>query len=369
MTEINIPIDAATLKLLNEFGFIQSEKDPKLYEIEIENGKAFVDFRKENGRRYTIINGKSGKPDNIPILQAFKEARDKLQSSSVEHSEKQPPQNHAENLAGNAKRTIPSHEAGDKSKLGTPDTGEQKREAIPGNMGKDTNTPPILSSSTGVKIPPSPSPTKTVWDELATAYEFDIVEIFGNAGDGKSKTALKIAMDAIVQGKKVKYIDTERGFLRSEREKLGSAYQYISNMRDLMSFVRNIPADIDFLVIDSVGYPVLTEWAKMGVNERGNALTQIIAVKDYIKDWAINNNKIALVINQPDSDFGKAADYVNRPFGDKGQFVIKEVFRIERKVSSPTMTKSVLKVFRSRHDARDIVVATIEITNDGVKIS
>lgn len=217
----------------------------------------------------------------------------------------------------------------------------------------------------------TPAPIKTVWDELATAYEFDIVELFGNAGDGKSKTAMKIALDAISQGKKVKYIDTERGNTKTEREKLGTAYQYISGMTQLMQYAKNIPSDIDLLIIDSIGYPVLTEWAKLGLNDRGNALTQLIAIKDLVKDWAINNRKIALVINQPDSDFGKAADYVNRPFGDKGQFVIKEVFRIERQktvVSAKPMTKSVIKVFRSRYDARDTVVATVEISGDGTKI-
>jgi len=127
MTEIII--DEPTIKLLGEMGFIQSDEDEKLYEIEIARGKARVDFRKENGRRYAMIDGKAVKPDNIPILQAFKEARDKILQSSKN------------------------------------DTGGNG-EANPGNMGQNVTNPPILKSNfEGVKFPPAPNLTKTVWDE------------------------------------------------------------------------------------------------------------------------------------------------------------------------------------------------------------
>ncbi len=210
-------------------------------------------------------------------------------------------------------------------------------------------------------------PTKSWWDEMKLAYEIDICEIFGGAGDGKSQTVKQIALEEIAKGKKVCFVDTERGFLKTDIAKLGSAYRYIPNLKGLMDFAKNLPKEPDLIIIDSVGYPVLTEWAKLGVNEKGNSLTQIIAIKDMLKDWAINNNKQVIVTNQPDSDFGKAADYINRPFGDKGQFVIKEVFKIERIKRDPNKTISVLKAFRSRHDGFGTQIASVEITSEGVK--
>ena len=261
-----------------------------------------------------------------------------------------------------AKVKLPSSGAEIKKEAGTDDT--KGKETILKKVDTTIQSPP------GVTSPASPTLTKSVFfDEIVPLYEIDICEIFGGAGDGKSRVAKQIAEEAIERKKKVLYVDTERGFLKRDLHKLGDSYRYISNLKGVMDLVRNIPSEVDVLILDSVGYPVLTEWAKMGVNERGNALTQIIAAKDLIKDWAISNGKVAIVINQPDSDFGKAADYVNRPFGDKGQFVIKEVFLIKKVSSTPTMTKSVIESYRSRHDARGVRIATVEISDSGVKIS
>lgn len=347
-------------KLLEELGFKEDEKKPGDYKIEYtennESVDAHVDYRKENGRRWARIAGKFVKsPDDIDILRKFKEEKDKLQSSGVGNST---------SIAMNSPSTRDTSQSSN-------DDLEKKDSRIGGGL------PPSIPHSTPISSPANKTYInaenmklpQTFLDELVTAYEIEIAEIFGNAGDGKSTVVAKFALDAIAQGKKVLFVDTERGFTKRTREKLGNTYKYISNMKGLMDFCAQIPKDIDLLIIDSVGYPVLTEWAKLSMDDKGGALTKIIAIKDMIKDWAINNNKVAIVTNQPDSDFGKDRNYVNRPFGDKGQFVIKEVFKIERVESSPVRTKSVLKVFRSRYDARGVKVADIEITNDGVKIT
>lgn len=377
-------IDKPTLELLKQMNFIPSKKDPKLYETAIDGGKAYVDFRRVDGRRYAMVNNKPvDDEDSIPILKAFKDERKKIEDALLQKI--------------GADKQTESHENKLDSKIqqhaGVKSSSDKKNESCinspmgnshtPATTNKEQQPkPPAASQSSGGTVftnsmiptpPPAPDTkprTKNVFlHDMIPAYDIDICEIFGNAGSGKSQFAKQVSLDAIMEGKKVLYVDTERGFLKTDIKKLGAAYQYVSNLKAVLDLVQKIPKDIDLFVLDSVGYPVLTEWAKLGVNERGNALTQIIAIKDYIKDWAINNNKVAIVINQPDSDFGKDKDYVNRPFGDKGQFVIKEVFYIERaKASTVDRTVSVLTSFRSRFEGRGTVVAQIEISGDGVKI-
>src|SRR3989337_3821388 len=138
---MTIEIDELTKNLLKRMGFIPSEKDPKLFEIEIENGKAFIDFRKENGRRYASLKGVMVKPDNISILQAFKEARDKLQLSTDNPEDK------------------------------------EKREASSGNMGQQSTpvVPPVKKSDVGDRIPAAPT-----FDFIKELVGDDILELFGD---------------------------------------------------------------------------------------------------------------------------------------------------------------------------------------------
>ena len=326
---MTIEIDELTKNLLNEMGFIPSEKDPKLFEIEIENGKAFIDFRKENGRRYASLKGVMVKPDNISILQAFKEQREKLQLS-VDNPE-----------------------------------DKEKREASSGNMGQQltpVKTPPVIKIDVGDRIPAAPT-----FDYIKDIVGDDILELFGDTGTGKSKFVHALALEAIAAGKSVYYLDTERNLSKADVIALGESYHYTPLFTEIKELVlKNLPK-VDMVVIDSVGLPILTRFATYSMKERGNALLDLIAVVGRLKEWAYENSALAVITNQPESEFGKQEGDIRKPFGDKACFAAKEIW-LTRKLKAANMTKCSVESFRSRSMKGGLNIFQIEITDQGTKI-
>ena len=54
---------------------------------------------------------------------------------------------------------------------------------------------------------------KNLYERLIQITGNDTLEVFGESGSGKTTLALEVAKDAIKQGKKVLFVDTERNIV------------------------------------------------------------------------------------------------------------------------------------------------------------
>lgn len=327
--------------ILDELGFKEGKN--KQYIKEKENGLVLgVNFNKHPEKGDPFAMQDSNFYDDltgIPELEEFVKRRDEILQSSAE----------VERQTNNGSDTEPQ---GTEDKTSSLDVGQTSY--------------PTKASPSGVKN--SPAPTSNLLKVIREDYEADILEIFGDSGACKTKLAVYLALQARTEGLRVKFIDTERNLRKAEISNLGDSYQYMPGISELNSFCKNLPKGVDMIVIDSVGYPILTDFAKMGVKEKGNSLLQLISWFGDLKDWAINNNKLVIVTNQPDSDFGKEKDYVNKPFGDKARFAAKEIWELKRLGMKQGVTTSNILTFRSRIKGYGLAVAQIEVSDQGTKI-
>jgi DNA replication protein DnaC len=196
----------------------------------------------------------------------------------------------------------------------------------------------------------------------------DVIEVFGETGSGKSKFAMTVAREAIAAGKKVFYLDTERNLTDADIKDLrGCEYKYTPILQEIDDIVRKLPP-ADVVVIDSIGFPILTSFARMSVKQKGDALLKLIAIFGDLKSWAYKNNGVVVVTNQPESEFNKGPNHVLRPFGDKSQFAAKEIWKTEITDRKPTWTNIHIGAFRSRSVGHRTRIAEMKITSDGVEV-
>jgi len=214
----------------------------------------------------------------------------------------------------------------------------------------------------------TPTKSSKILDLIEKYAGSDVIELFGDTGTGKSKLALHVAQEAIKAGKKVYYLDTERNLTKDDLLSIkGATYKYTPDLEEIKSIVAKLPK-CDVVVIDSIGFPILTEFATMSLKERGDALLDMIAIFGSLKKWCYHNNGFAFVTNQPESEFNKDKNHVLRPFGDKSQFAAKEIWKTEFIQRAPTVTKSKVIAFRSRSVGQRTQIAVLEITGNGVEV-
>lgn len=266
----------------------------------------------------------------------------------------------------------PSNDAPEQPGQG--DEGEQQEEStneekVPtAYQNNDT-----LPAAKPEEKPPQPSPAagkkSTPLLDLIHRYTGnDVLEVFGDTGSGKSKFAMTVAREAIASGKKVFYLDTERNLTETDVKDLkGCEYKYTPIIEEIDKIVQNLPK-VDVVVIDSIGFPVLTTFARMSVKQKGDALLKLIAIFGDLKGWAYRNNGIVVVTNQPESEFNKGPDHVLRPFGDKSQFAAKEIWKTEIVERKPAHTNIHISAFRSRSVGHKTKIASMKITSNGVEV-
>ena len=201
--------------------------------------------------------------------------------------------------------------------------------------------------------------------QICNLVENDMVEIFGDTGVGKSRLLHHFTKEIIMNKEKVLFIDTERNLGKDERLMIKDYYIYTPQLIGLQKIVENLSNDLDFVVIDSLGMPVLSRFAKMNMKERGEALLTLIAILGDLKEWTYTSGGTALFSNQPVSEMAGGKD--RRPFGDKASFVCKEILKLDLEEKG-RITKSRLRTFRSRVYHYDTTIANIEISDDGVSI-
>lgn len=215
---------------------------------------------------------------------------------------------------------------------------------------------------------PSAEPTDGILSIIDRIVGNDVLEIFGPTGSCKSKFSLHVAREYVKAGKKVYYLDTERNLTEDDIKSLnGCTYKYTPDIDEIEKLTRNLPK-VDVVIIDSIGFPVLTTYARLNMKQKGDALLKMIAIFGDLKLWAYHNNGIAVVTNQPESEFNKGQGHVLRPFGDKSQFAAKEIWWLDPKTKSERLTTSNITAFRSRSMGMKTHIAKIEVTSDGVRV-
>ncbi|TGC08011.1 ATP-binding protein [Methanolobus halotolerans] len=196
----------------------------------------------------------------------------------------------------------------------------------------------------------------------------DVLEVFGDTGSGKSKFAMAVAKEVIASGKKVFYLDTERNLTETDIAGLkGCEYKYTPIIDEIDSICQKLPA-VDVIIVDSIGFPILTSYARLSVKQKGDALLKLIAIFGDLKSWAYKNNGIVLVTNQPESEFNKAPNHILRPFGDKSQFAAKEIWKTEIVDRKPAYTNIRISAFRSRSVGHRTKIADMKISSNGVEL-
>jgi RecA/RadA recombinase len=236
------------------------------------------------------------------------------------------------------------------------------------NTAKDSMSK-VSSVPEQKKHEPELPESSNLLDMIYKYVGYDVLEVFGDTGSGKSKFALTVAQEAVKANKKVFYLDTERNLSESDIKGLkGCTYKYTPVIGEIDKIVQDLPAG-DVVILDSIGFPILTTFARMKLKQKGDALLQLIAIFGDLKNWAYKNNGIVIVTNQPESEFNKDPNHIIRPFGDKSQFAAKEIWKTTKVDSKPGITNSSIKAFRSRSVGFGTPIAQMKITNAGVEVA
>lgn len=209
-------------------------------------------------------------------------------------------------------------------------------------------------------------------DRILEITEKDILEIFGETGSGKTTFAVETLKEAINNKLKVIFIDTERNLLERDVKNISNLkYVYAPSLNELLSSLDKVLTNkthYDVLVVDSVGLPVLGWFAKLKLNEKGNALLKMQQILYDLKHYAYEHNTAVLITNQPESRWMKDPNHDLRPFGDKAMFFVKEIWKTYRRISNPTRTVCEFVAWRSRRWGRNKKILTLEIfEEDGQK--
>lgn len=312
--------------------------------------KYVLEFKAQNGTITPHGISKNGEIDQVPPVEL------------VEYVTQ------LENIAGVAIET--DNEANTPEELPDLPEGDDDPlpEAEPEPEKAPESAPEPKKQSTPKPAKPAPTAPRKILDAIAGYVGNDVLEIFGDTGAGKSKFALEVARQAIAAGKSVYYLDTERNLTEADIASLkGCTYKYTPVLEEIDQLCRKLPK-VDVVILDSIGFPVLTSYARLSMNQKGAALLKLIAIFGDLKTWAYKNNGIAIVTNQPESDFNKEKGHVRRPFGDKSQFAAKEIWWTEIANRSPAATNLNITAFRSRSKGHKSKIATMKITDDGVNM-
>ena len=196
----------------------------------------------------------------------------------------------------------------------------------------------------------------------------DLIEIFGETRTGKSTLSLCFFKSAEASGLKSLYIDTEQNIPYLSRP---ASYKLCLSLEKLQDVVYHLEDGYGFLVLDSIGMPVLGSFAKASLRERGNMLLAMQAMLYHLKDYADRNQCWVLLTNQPVSELAvmdiedkwerKRALEERPPFGDKCSYFVKEILKSELLYSNPSESLIRLTAWGSRTYGRGTEILKMKI--------
>jgi len=213
----------------------------------------------------------------------------------------------------------------------------------------------------------------------------DLIELFGGSGTQKSYIATQIAKELTKEEKKVLYIDTEKNLTNEiidEFNKIGVKYIYTPIFEELFYLIDDLETnDYNWVILDSIGLPVLGEFATMNLQGRGNILLNMQSLAYKFKILSAKKKIYFFIINQPTSELGKT-DYIvyqpkgwNRqykfldcpPMGDKMLYFFKECIMTFNIFQNNQKTITDIFVYRSRKFPKYTTLARLIRQNDEYK--
>ena len=207
-----------------------------------------------------------------------------------------------------------------------------------------------------------------LYDEVKQIVGSDTLEIYGDSGTGKTTFAKALLDDVLTMNKKATYIDSERN-IKDVPQNPNLTYHYAASLQGVYDNVMlKIPREQSLVVLDSIGMPILGEFATMDMKGRGDALLKAEAIAYKLKQYTWQNDCLVLILNQPESSFGKGADHVREPFGDKHVYFIKEIWSSKIFDSSVSKTICNISSFRSRVFGRDKLLYICSISGSHDKV-
>lgn len=233
------------------------------------------------------------------------------------------------------------------------------------------------------KVKGDPTTQKTAFDKLLELVGKHLIEIYSDAGNGKSRLAHHIATEAERSGKKVLYLDTEKSLPVGYEKQLKNyevhtAKTAIDLLKQLISRVRRArDEDFNLIVVDSIGLPVLAALPEMDMRERGDAFQLMASLRFQMMGFAFEHG-LAIAINQPVSELsrvsirGKAPKVAEGeplpPSGGKSEFMAKLILRSEAVQKSPKQSIFKLMVYKAREHGQEYEFARFSIDSKGVSI-
>jgi energy-coupling factor transporter ATP-binding protein EcfA2 len=221
-------------------------------------------------------------------------------------------------------------------------------------------------------------PKATLYQGIRQIVGSDLLMLFGDTGSGKSKIVYAVAREMKETGAKVIFLDTERNLSTKEVAALGDAYAYTPVFDEIKERVAKL-APADLVVLDSIGLPILIHYSRMNLRDRLYAFLEMATMLGDLKDWTYRHNGLAIVTNQPVSEFMAEEERkrvtrvwgngdAREPFGGKSKFVAKEIWRTQRISGDVKSTRIILSAFRSRELASGVIIAEGIINNDGLRL-
>lgn len=208
-----------------------------------------------------------------------------------------------------------------------------------------------------------------LYEKLVKIVGHDVLQLFGDTGTGKTFFCIGLMREAVKNGKKVVFIDSERNLNFDETEKPENlTYYYSPELKDIINTCANLPK-ADLYILDSMGFPVVTQFAMASMKEKGDMLLKCVTLTHYLKVATWRNKALAVVTNQPVSPFGKnIPEDQLPPFGDKSQFGYKEIWRTTMERTNENETTCSIRAWRSRKFGRGKILFLMKISSKGVEI-
>jgi len=118
----------------------------------------------------------------------------------------------------------------------------------------------------------------SLYNDILELSGNDTIQIFGESGTGKTTFALKVAQSFVKNKKKVLFLDTERNLIEVPKDidykwfpSFTSVHEFICG-KDGKGGLGKGKEKYDLIIMDSMGLPILGEFASLGMKDRGEIL-------------------------------------------------------------------------------------------------